>query len=312
MIPTKTKLVSAGRTRASASWVEKVRFLKRVLLMGLVFLAFLAPEVLKAYQKGGLQPIRVYIFTAGNKDGFVDADTKRRTDSVEDLKKDLEKNSIVQLVSEKDGADLVLEVLGRGAQETGSATSTKDMYGQWHTNNDTVAIVRVGLIAGSYSTVIEGRNDGRITNVWRTAANNAAKHIENWIKANYGNLISRREQSPTSKTSALMNSPDGQDCDQQPSQGKCRIIAAKVVDDSLRTMFTDVVARVSDQDDKIIIVVSKTITNNKSYRTKFRENMPSLEKKLCLFGFVKLELTESDSPSSKNDDFQLTCSTKAE
>ena len=292
-----------GRTTAWGQWTRKMRFVKLILFVGLVFAAFAAAEGVKANQKGKLEPIKVFIFTATNKDGFVDADVKRRADSVEDLKKALEKNSLIQLVSERDAADVVLEVLGRGAQETGSATSTRDIYGQWHTNNDTVATVRVALTAGSYSTVLEGWNNGSLTYVWRTAANNAAKHIENWIKANYGNIVSRREQSPTSATSELIASPEGQDCTQHPAQAKCRVLSAKAAGDFLRQTFADVVVTASDSDNMTMVVISPTIVNDKSYRTKFRAGMPSLEKSLCLFGFTKLELAESDSQNSKKDEY---------
>lgn len=139
-----------------------------------------------------MEPIRVFVFTAANDSGFVDADLKRRNDSVNDLKKVLSKNSFVQMVSEKNIADVTLEIMGRGGEQTGSATTTQDIYGQWHTNPDSVATVRVALRAGAYSTIFEGRNDGRITNVWRTAANNAAKGIENWIRTNHDSLLSKR------------------------------------------------------------------------------------------------------------------------
>ena len=45
-------------------------------------------------------------------------------------------------------------------------------------------MVRTKLTVGEYSTEIVGKNDGRITNVWRTAANNAANQIDKWINAN--------------------------------------------------------------------------------------------------------------------------------
>jgi hypothetical protein len=44
-----------------------------------------------APQKKSVDPIKVYIFTEANDGGFVDQDLKRRTDSVEDLKKALDK-----------------------------------------------------------------------------------------------------------------------------------------------------------------------------------------------------------------------------
>jgi hypothetical protein len=168
--------------------------INRALILGLA-IAVMASAASPVYaQKKSADPIKVFIFTAPNEGGFADPDQKQRTDSVEDLKKALDKKDVIQIVAQKEGADVTLEVLGRGGEETGSATTSRGPYGTWNTSKDTVATVRVGLTAGTYATLVEGHNDGRITNVWRTAANNAAKKIENWIKDNHDRLIAQRVQ----------------------------------------------------------------------------------------------------------------------
>jgi hypothetical protein len=172
---------------------DEMKF-NRILVFGLAIATIVVSPASIFAQQRSAEPIKVFVFTAPNEGGFVDSVQKLRTDSVEDLKKTLDKKDLVEIVSQKEGADMTLEVLGRGGEETGSATTSRGAYGTWNTSKDTVATVRVGLTAGTYATLIEGHNDGRITNVWRTAANNAAKKIENWIKDNHDRLIAQRVQ----------------------------------------------------------------------------------------------------------------------
>ena len=171
--------------------MEKEMKLNRVLGLGLVF-SMMASSAWT--QKKAAEPVKVFVFTAANAGGFVDPGQKQRSDSVEDLKKALEKKDFIQFVNQKEGADMTLEVLGRGGEETGSVTTSRGPFGTWNSSRDTVATVRVGLTAGTYTALVEGYNDGRLTNVWRTAANNAAKKIENWIKDNHDRLIAQRVQ----------------------------------------------------------------------------------------------------------------------
>ena len=124
----------------------------RLLLLGLAVAAMVSVASPAFAEKKTAEPIKVFIFTAANEGGFVDAGQKQRTDSIEDLKKALDKKDMVQIVAQSEGADITLEVLGRGGEETGSATTARGSYGTWNTSKDTVATVRVGLTAGTYST----------------------------------------------------------------------------------------------------------------------------------------------------------------
>jgi hypothetical protein len=153
----------------------------------------MAPAVFA--QKKSAEPIKVFTFTAANEGGFVDADQKQRTDSVGDLKKALQrKKDLIQLVSEKESADVTLEVLGRGYVGTGSSTTTttKGYYGVWNstTEEDSLPTVHVGLKAGEYVTIVNGRVDSEMQLApWRGAAVDAAFKIENQIKDNHDRLM---------------------------------------------------------------------------------------------------------------------------
>ncbi len=146
---------------------------KAIILLAAVLAA--GPAALTSQKQ--VEPIRVFVFTAAvNGAGFVDTDVKQRNDSVKDLKKSLTKNPIIQVVSERDGADVTLEVLGRDFEAAKYETGPSGV------------VLRVNLTASTYSTVFEGRT----LYYWREAANDAAKSIEHWIRANHDSLISKR------------------------------------------------------------------------------------------------------------------------
>lgn len=164
-------------------------------LIAVLMLAVVVPSAY-AGQKKAVEPIRVFVFTAQNPGGFTDDDQKHRTDSVVDLQKAFDKK-VVEVVSSPDQADVKLEVLGRGYDETGTTTTTtsRGYYGVWNSSswNDTVPTVHVGLRAGAYGAMFWGSaNPGQLGLAWRTAAKTAASQIEKWIKQNHDTLISKR------------------------------------------------------------------------------------------------------------------------
>jgi hypothetical protein len=146
----------------------------------------------KAQNKEQWAAIRVFVFAGSNPSGFVDPGHKDLTDSIADLKKALAQKKVITVVDEGEGADVMVEVTGRGYRESGGTTTYKTPLGQYATSKDMVATVRVTISAGDYSTTIDGLNDGRITNVWRTAANSAARQIEAWVRDNRDKLLARR------------------------------------------------------------------------------------------------------------------------
>jgi hypothetical protein len=98
----------------------------------------------------------------------------------------------MELVDKAELADVTLEVLGRGDEATGTATTNR-VYGGWSTTPDTAAVVRVGLRAGNYTALITGFSPpNSIILPWRGAAQSAAIQIVKWIKANHDTLIAKR------------------------------------------------------------------------------------------------------------------------
>lgn len=167
-----------------------------LLALGLICVAAIASGAFGGNKNP--DPIRVYVFTAQNQDGFTDDELKQRNDSVEDLKNQLDRDSLIQIVSDSKTADVTLEVLARGNAPTGT-TTTYANFGEWDTYPNTMHVVGVGLRAGTYAKVCVGTSSmaqnglvGMAKGPWREAANNAAKVIEKWIKENREQLISKR------------------------------------------------------------------------------------------------------------------------
>ena len=87
------------------------------------------PTVCVADKKTDVSDIKVFIFTAGPDEGeLVTPQTvarhKEALDSVEDLKKQLAKK--LEVTDKRDGADVTIEVLARGAVKPGTTTPSRD------------------------------------------------------------------------------------------------------------------------------------------------------------------------------------------
>jgi hypothetical protein len=145
-----------------------------------------------------LTNINVFVTAAEpeTKGGFVtpDPNPKAKLDSVKDLKKNLVKK--VRLVDRQEDADVVLEVLARGGEATGDTTTNRDALGQVHSRQDSVALVRVALIVGDYTTEIDGRSFGPPSGLgaWNRAAIEVADQVDKWIKENQTKLLSNRSK----------------------------------------------------------------------------------------------------------------------
>jgi hypothetical protein len=273
-----------------------------------VYLILIAAIALGAQNQ--TESVRVYVFTATDPGGFVDADAKQRSDSVEDLKRDLSKDSAIQIISGQATADVTLEVLGRGHEETGSTTSTQDYYGQWHTYPDTVRVVRVGLRAGAYTTLFEGTSSfaqrglvGVSQGLWRVAASGAAKGIENWIRANHTKLLSKRSDVQTA-TGASRES-----CIQDTRTPICRTAHAKAIEARLRQKSPDVTVTVEGTDSDALVVEAggglfdDPVIRDPSKREEF-------EKALCLYAYKRVVIV---NPSDlARYEFQVNCPTNSQ
>jgi hypothetical protein len=273
------------------------------LVLRLVCLVVIATAAF-AGQKKQVEPIRVLVFTAQDASGFVDEDSRQRTDSVEDLKKDLSKDSTIQLVSAQDSSDVALEVLGRGYEETGSATTTQD-YGEWHTYPDTVRVVRVGLRAGGYSTLFEGTSSfgqrgliGVASGLWKMAANNAAKSIEDWIRANHDTLLSIRLEVQSTLTAELGA------CAPSMQTPNCRVAVARY-EEALthKGGLTDAKFSVEGVDSDILVETSQKQFDK--LETPYPE-WKDFTKSLCPFNFKRVVVV---SPSTlARREFEQDCS----
>jgi hypothetical protein len=167
--------------------MKRINLLTALALLAAMICLSLSP--LSAQKKEQQTAIRVFVFVASNSNGFSDPGQKDRNDSLEDLKKDLGKKLIV--TDRREDADVTVELVGRGYQNPQTVGKTARAFGD-ATGKNRVATVSVTIAAGDYSATIDGQNDGRLTNVWRTAAGDTAKKIEAWVQDNREKLLSRR------------------------------------------------------------------------------------------------------------------------
>lgn len=159
---------------------------RRGLLVSLAVLLTLPSSMLA--QKSESRPVRVYVFTAAPEGGFVDEGSKQRADSLKDLREALgKKKKVATLVEDRSLAEMTLEVVNRDRALTGNTSSRVDPVfgGSVKTTADRAETVRVGLTVGDYSTEVIGAcPQGQVVRCWRTAANDAAGKVEDWIKDN--------------------------------------------------------------------------------------------------------------------------------
>jgi len=177
-----------GVQDAPPGWVGGM-VLKATSLLIISSLAF--PTSVLA-QKPEIQPVRVHVFTAPTEGGFVDVNSKQRTDSVKDLQRNISKKKTAIVVEDQSLADITLEIVGREHIPTGDTTSrgfTTLSWGIRHhteTTANKLGTVHIALTVGSYSTPINGEcGETQLIGCWGTAAKDAAGKIEKWIKDNH-------------------------------------------------------------------------------------------------------------------------------
>jgi hypothetical protein len=141
----------------------------RVLLCAVAIATGVPPET----------PLTIFI-GPHTRDGFVDMD-RGVLDSIRDLKAELRGKKCLRVVAEKGQADLILEVVSRGAtSDTGGGTAAipigaTTMYLPIGTNGLTTR-----LRAGAYEKPIVFQN----CEAWRLCARLVVKDLEAWIDAN--------------------------------------------------------------------------------------------------------------------------------
>jgi hypothetical protein len=156
---------------------------------------FLLSLLVPLHAQNRPSPIRVYLFTAPTIGGFVDYESTHRADSMVDITNALKKKKALTLVASPELADLVVELLSRGSEETGET-----VRGIGITAGRTFPVYRERLkfkmSAGDYSSEFVTGSDGRLVGKWKVAAGAAAKHIEDWVKKNQTLLIANRARTP--------------------------------------------------------------------------------------------------------------------
>lgn len=121
---------------------------------------------------------------------FVDADSKRLSDSQADLAKSIKDVKTWRLVTEKEQADIVLTLVSSKQENSGSSMTQQSTIGilagvpdaSKSTAPILVNVVRLKLQAGEYEHEFKGQG------FWRAAAMLAVKDVERWVKENEGKL----------------------------------------------------------------------------------------------------------------------------
>lgn len=151
-------------------------------------LGFLSPQASGGFE---LAPVRVFIYTHGSADGFVDAVSKRRTDSVLDLQKAVAKKKGFIVVDQQGQADVLLEVTISGPLAAGTESSTHRTTGilgprlQTTTDTKTVDTLEAALRIprSDYVLYFSDRN-----HTWGFMANRVANSLVEWVKTNRAKL----------------------------------------------------------------------------------------------------------------------------
>jgi hypothetical protein len=153
-------------------------------------LLVLTPFGSTAATHDGPREVAVYVFTKTDPSGFSDVNQQQRTQSVEDLQRELKKRHFV-IVTEPRRAEVGLEILGSARKETGNLQTTAANVGLGMTvattKQEKKPTAHVEVRVADYSLEIEGtakRPD------W--AAEAVAKHVEKWAKDNRALLEQRR------------------------------------------------------------------------------------------------------------------------
>lgn len=127
------------------------------------------------------EPIRLYLFTAPSE--FVDQEFKNRRDATEDIRRQLQGKSDIQLVEPPAAADVTVEVLRRSREDDDRPSDQK--------NPSTLMLIKLRLSAGTYSTELTGDSKPSFTQR-RSAARDAGNRVLKWVKDNRDRLIAAR------------------------------------------------------------------------------------------------------------------------
>jgi hypothetical protein len=214
-----------------------------------------------------VERIKLYVFTAAPPAGLrLDPNLQA---SADELKRDLSssKSLAVQIVSAKEGsagADVTLLVLACGSKRPGSTS------------------VAVNLSSGAFSTLIEGTSytTPNMTVgydvICRRAANDAAKEIEKWIRANYDLLVSGSFDVPLASEAHAACTPDMR-------TPHCREAVAKSVEARIRKAAPAVEISVVGTDNETLVFKWPELLDDPKIRTTEEHEKESGN--FCKYGF---------------------------
>lgn len=124
-------------------------------------------------------PLSIFIGPQ-TRDGFVDVD-RGVLDSIKDIKDELRGKKRLRMVADKDRADLILEVVSRGATSTTGGGTAAIPIGAITMYAPVATIGLTTLLrVGTYEKPIASPNCGK----WRLCARFVVKDLEAWVEAN--------------------------------------------------------------------------------------------------------------------------------
>lgn len=159
-----------------------------------MFLALLALLILgqsAPSQPGG--PVKLYLGAVPSKEGFVPAANKDFEDSYRDARAEYRKDTNfrrdVELVSNIDQADIVLEIVDRGLRDTGTRASSGTVIGGTTVLGSSTPVrqkrilARLVVIGTGYVLELDGQAGIKLVN-YRQQARNLLRQVIEWVKAN--------------------------------------------------------------------------------------------------------------------------------
>ena len=154
--------------------------------------------VAMATRQVSAQVVLVHLRATQGDSGFVDADSKRRSDSLEDLRTELMKNKAITVWAMTAAeADIVTSVTSSRYELTGGVETRvrerPEILGGGvvaETDKKDRPTVRVLLQVGDYKKEFVGGADI----AWSSAARDVARQINTWVSDNHEQLMSRRKQ----------------------------------------------------------------------------------------------------------------------
>jgi hypothetical protein len=136
-----------------------------------VLLAVLAAAGLQGPDK--MTTVRAFVYTATGASGQHTAEEKGRLDAVRDMRDALEKKKGITLVTRREDANLLIEVVSREQREEPGAGP----FGGKAVTRMGDTIIRLHLKSGGEESDLKGLGQG----TWGRAAKDAADRIVKWI-----------------------------------------------------------------------------------------------------------------------------------